>query len=103
MFALLRDVIARLGGDASSYAFEPALVELEDALVPALIVEELPDGQCVVMVPSVPTPISGALYILPASRVHPVNVPLAHLMKVYSKFDEGAGGLLAALRPRPAA
>lgn len=97
-YKLLRGVISRLGGDETSTAFEPALVELEEALVPALIVEELPDGQFVVLVPSVPTPVSGALYVLPAARVHRIGVPLTQLMKVYSKFGEGAGDLVAAMR-----
>ena len=76
------------------------MVELEDALVPALIVEELPDGQCVVLVPSVPSPISGALYVLPAARVHRIAVPLTQIMKVYSKWGEGAGELVAAMKTR---
>jgi len=97
-YKLLRSVITRLGGDETSEAFAPALVELEDALVPALIVEELLDGQFVVLVPSVPTPVSGALYILPAARVHRIDVPLTHVMKVYTKWGEGAGELLAAMR-----
>jgi uncharacterized membrane protein len=97
-YKLLRNVIARLTGDETSEALEPAMVELEDALVPALIVEELPDGQCVVLVPSVPTPVSGALYVLPAARVHRIGVPLTQLMKVYSKWGEGAGELVTAMR-----
>jgi len=96
-YKLLRSVITRLSGDDAAAAFAPAMVELEDALVPALIVEELPDGQCVVLVPSVPTPVSGALYILPPARVHRIDVPLTHLMKVYTKWGEGAGGLVAAM------
>ncbi|MEQ1800863.1 MAG: hypothetical protein ABL989_03005 [Gammaproteobacteria bacterium] len=97
-YKLLRGLVTRLGGDETSEAFAPALVELEDALVPALIVEELPDGQFVVLVPSVPTPVSGALYILPAARVHRIDVPLTHVMKVYTKWGEGAGELVAAMR-----
>lgn len=99
-YKLLRGVISRLSGDETSTAFEPALVELEEALVPALIVEELPDGQFVVLVPSVPTPVSGALYVLPAARVHRIGVPLTQLMKVYSRFGEGAGELVAAMQAR---
>ena len=99
-YKLLRNVTARLSGDENSKTFEPAMVELEDALVPALIVEELPDGQCVVLVPSVPSPISGALYVLPAARVHRIAVPLTQIMKVYSKWGEGAGELVAAMKTR---
>jgi len=97
-YNVLRSLVTRLSGDESSTAFEPALVEIEEALVPAVIVEELSDGQFVVLVPTVPTPFSGALYILPAARVHPVNVPLKQFLMVYSKWGEGAGALVAAMR-----
>jgi uncharacterized membrane protein len=97
-YKLLRGLMTRLSGDEGAEGFMPALVELEDALVPALIVEELPDGQFVVLVPSVPTPVAGALYILPAARVHAVSVPLTQLFKVYSKWGEGAGELVAAMK-----
>ncbi|MDH5255442.1 MAG: hypothetical protein OEW72_05945 [Gammaproteobacteria bacterium] len=96
-YKLLRGFLGRLSGDESAEGFIPALVELEDALVPALIVEELPDGQCMVLVPSVPTPVAGALYILPADRVHRIKVPLTQMFKVYSKWGEGAGELVAAM------
>ena len=62
-------------GRADDPAFAPALVEIEEALVPALIVEEMDDGSYTVLVPSVPTPMAGAIYILPRERVHPVNAP----------------------------
>lgn len=97
-YKLLRGLLGRLSGDETAEGFIPALVEIEDALVPALIVEELPDGQCVVLVPSVPTPVAGALYILPASRVHRISVPLTQVFKVYSKWGEGAGALVAAMQ-----
>ena len=96
-YTMVRGLISRLRGDEGG-AFAPALVELEDALVPAMIVEELPDGRCVVLVPSVPTPVAGALYVLPAARVHRVNLPLHHLFQVYSKWGEGTGVLVAAMQ-----
>jgi uncharacterized membrane protein len=103
-YKMLRNMVARIGSDEDTGTLVPALVEIEDALVPALIVEELTDGQFVVLVPSVPTPIAGALYILPAARVHRVNVPLRRLMQVYTKWGEGAGELVAAMQTsRPAA
>ena len=60
---------------AHSCSPAPALAEIEEALVPALIVEELENGSFTVLVPSVPTPMAGAVYILPPERVHPVDVP----------------------------
>jgi hypothetical protein len=52
-------------GQADEPSFAPALAEIEEALVPALIVEKLEDGSYTVLVPSVPTPMAGAIYILP--------------------------------------
>jgi uncharacterized membrane protein len=69
----------------------PALAEIEEALVPALIVEKPKDGSYTVLVPSVPTPIAGAIYILPPERVHPVDVPFTVALKVFSKWGAGAG------------
>ena len=46
-YALVRGLAERLGGDAAEGSFQPALVELEDALSPGFIIEELEDGRCV--------------------------------------------------------
>jgi uncharacterized membrane protein len=103
-YRMLRNAVSGIGSDDATGALAPALVEIEEALVPALIVEELPDGQFVVLVPSVPTPIAGALYILPPARVHRVNVPLRRLLQVYARWGEGTGELVAAMQSaRPAA
>ena len=73
-YTLLRGLAGRIAGQADEPTFTPALVEIEEALVPALIIEELEDGSYTVLVPSVPTPMAGALYILPRERVHSVDV-----------------------------
>jgi uncharacterized membrane protein len=64
----------------------PALDEIEEALVPALIVEKLEEVPYTVLVPSVPTPMAGAIYILPPERVRPVDVPFTVALKVLSKW-----------------
>ena len=43
-YTLLRGLAARLTGKGEEPTFAPALVEIEEALVPALIIEELEDG-----------------------------------------------------------
>ena len=55
-YGLLRSLTQRLAGDGDERTWQPALVELEDALVPAFIIEELDDSRFTVFVPSVPTP-----------------------------------------------
>jgi uncharacterized membrane protein len=99
-YTLLRGLAARFTGQADGPTFAPALVEIEEALVPALIIEELENGSYTVLVPSVPTPMAGSIYILPPERVHRVDVPLTIALKVFSKWGTGAGEFVRAMQPR---
>ncbi len=100
-YTLLRGLAGRITGQGEGETFAAALVELEDALVPAFIVEEHPDGRYTVFVPSVPTPAAGTVYILDAHRVHLVDVPFTKAVSVISKWGAGSQDLLAAMqKPR---
>jgi uncharacterized membrane protein len=96
-FSLLRSMARQLAGDVTEQSFQPALVEIEDALVPAFIVEQHPDGQLTVFVSSSPTPMAGAIYILPPERVHPVDVPLHKAMVCISKWGTGTVAMRSAM------
>ncbi len=72
-YTLLRDLTARLAGRQKDETWAPCMVEIEEALVPAFVVEELADGYYTVFVPSVPTPAAGAVYVLPPQRVHLID------------------------------
>lgn len=102
-YTFLRGLTRRLTGQEEEHTLEPALVEIEDALVPALIVEELEDGSYTVLVPSAPTPMAGSLYILPRDRVHPVDIPLTKAIGVFSKWGTGAGEFVRAMRQQQSA
>jgi hypothetical protein len=97
-YTLLRGLAGRVTGQSEESTFAPALVEIEEALVPALIVEELVDGSYTVLMPSVPTPMAGALYILPRERVHPVGVPFTVALKVFSKWGTVASELVRRIK-----
>lgn len=98
-YALIRGLAGRLVGKEDEQTFAVVLAEIEDALVPAFLVEDCDDGQCVIFVPSVPTPAAGAIYIIAKSRVHAVDVPFNQAVAVISKWGSGASGLLAAVKP----
>ena len=100
-YTFLRGLAKRLAGQSEEQTLQPALVELEDALVPAFIVEELPDGSFTVLVPSAPTPMAGSVYILPRDRVHPVDIPFTQALGVFTKWGTGAGEFVLAMRDRP--
>jgi len=102
-YTMIRGLTQRIAGDTSENVWRTALVEIEDALVPAFIIEEYDDGRYTVFVPSVPTPFAGAVYILNAARVHPIDVPFAQALQTISKWGSGSKALVAAMKePNPA-
>jgi len=102
-YALFRSMTKRLAGKTDENVWTPALVEIEDALVPGFIIEEHDDGRLTVFVPSVPTPLAGAVYVLDRSRVHVVDVPFTQALKTFSHWGAGSKELVAAMKRPPAA
>ena len=100
-YALFRSLTQRLAGEDGENAWKPSLIEIEDALVPGFIIEELDDGRFTVFVPSVPTPLAGAVYILSRDRVHPLDVPFTHAIKSISRWGSGSKELVAAMTKAP--
>jgi uncharacterized membrane protein len=97
-YALFRSLTQQLAGQGTSEAWKPALVEIEEALVPGFIIEEHDDGKFTVFVPSVPTPLAGAVYVLTPDRVHPLEVPFTQAIKSVSRWGSGCKELVTAMR-----
>jgi uncharacterized membrane protein len=94
----IRSLSRRMAGQGDENEWKPAFVEIEDALVPAFIVEVHTDGRLTVFVPSIPTPFAGAVYILERARVHPVDVPFAHAVRCISRWGSGSKDLMAKMQ-----
>jgi uncharacterized membrane protein len=99
-YALVRSLTQRLTGKGEENVWKPALAEIEDALVPAFIIEELDDGRFTVFVPSVPTPFAGAVYVLARERVHPLDIPFTQAVQSVSRWGSGSKDLVAAMKPK---
>jgi len=95
-YTLLRGLTGRVMGEADDPAFAPCLAEIEEALVPALIVEELENvplrcwclrcrRQWLERYTSYP------------ERVHPVDVPFTAALRVFTKWGAGSGEFVRAL------
>jgi uncharacterized membrane protein len=95
-YALIRSLTQQLVGESRENVWKPALAEIEDALVPAFIIEEFEDGRYTVFVPSIPTPFAGAVYVLERKRVRPLDVSFTKALKVISRWGSGAKDLVAA-------
>jgi uncharacterized membrane protein len=96
-YTVMRSLTQQLAGDSRDNTWKPALAEIEEALVPAFIIEEFEDGRYTVFVPSVPTPLAGAVYILASNRVHPLDVPFTQALQVVTRWGSGAKDLQLAM------
>ena len=96
-YALIRSLTQQLAGSSQEKVWKPAFVEIEEALVPAFIIEEFEDGRYTVFVPSIPTPLAGAVYILDRKRVHPLDVPFTAALRTISKWGSGSMELVATM------
>jgi uncharacterized membrane protein len=96
-YGLFRSLTQRLAGEGRENVWKPALVEIEEALVPAFIIEEVGDDRFTVFVPSVPTPLAGAVYILSRERVHPLDVSFTQAITSISRWGAGSKDLVAAM------
>lgn len=97
-YGLIRGLAGRLVGKEDEQTFTVVMVEIEEALVPAFLVEDCDDDHCAVFVPSVPTPAAGALYIIAKTRVHRVDVPFTHALRVISQWGTGSAEMLAGMK-----
>jgi uncharacterized membrane protein len=100
-YALLRSLTQQVARKGEERVWKPALAEIEDALVPAFIIEEFEDRRFTVFVPSVPTPLAGAVYVLSRDRVHPLDIPFTEAIKPITRWGSGARELVAAMESRP--
>ena len=95
-YTTLRGFAAQLTDQNLSASFQPALVEIEEALVPGFIVEQHSGNRSTVFIPSVPTPKAEALYIVDNNRVHPLDVSAVSVMQCIAKWGGGSDNLVAA-------
>jgi uncharacterized membrane protein len=102
-YALVRSLTQQLAGTSEENVWKPAFAEIEDALVPAFIIEEFDDGRYTIFVPSAPTPLSGSVYILTPERVHPIDVPFTSAIKSLSRWGSGSKELVAAMKDQKVA
>lgn len=97
-YALVKAMTGRSVSGTTEQAASPALVDMEDGLVPALIIERHDDGFVTVFGPSPPVPTVGQAYIFASSKVHPVDVSLPKFIGCITKWGLGSQELRLAMR-----
>src|SRR5215471_16605278 len=102
-YQLFRSLTQQLAGSHEEHVWKPALAEIEEALVPAFVIEEFEDGRFTVFVPSAPAPLSGNIYVLTPERVHRVDILFTQAIKSLSRWGSGSKELVAAMKDQKAA
>lgn len=98
LYRLLSGFGENLLEKSGNQPIKAAFAEIENALVPAFVVEELEDGRYVVFVPRAPSPIQGTIYILTRERVHLVDVGVGRVARCVSHWGVGSKELVKAMR-----
>ena len=91
--ALLLVAAAALSGFTIRRGYGPH----DEGLMLAFIIEELPDGRYTLFVPSIPTPLAGAVYVVERIKVHPLDIPFTEALKTISRWGSGSKDLVAAM------
>lgn len=87
-YTFIRSMLGRSFGDQSA-EFRVAFIEFDDNTVLGYVVEEHGDGKFTVFLPSSPTPFSGNVMLMPAHRVHIIDVPFMQAFGSLAKWGTG--------------
>ena len=99
-YSLLKSATHSAAGMEQSHDVRAALARIEDAWVPAFVIEQhMASGLFTVFVPGAPAPTSGSIYFLSQDRVKVLNLPVSKVVSCIMKLGVDSGELLdAAMR-----
>lgn len=95
-YTQIRDLALQIAGDAQQKAWKPALVQFDDGLVQAFLVEECTEELVAIFVPAIPSLLTGDVFIMDRKRVHLLDVPFSTALKSISHWGAGSKELVAA-------
>jgi hypothetical protein len=96
-YAVIRNLTQQIAGQSRGTPGSRRYFQTDEGLVPAFIIERFDDGRYTIFVPSIPTPFAGAVFVIEASRVHPLDVPFTQALNTVSRWGSGARDLVAAM------
>ncbi len=95
-YTQLRDLALQVAGDTQQKAWKPALVQFDDGLVQAFLVEECDEHLVTVFVPAIPSILTGDVFIMDRKRVHMLDISFATAIKSISHWGAGSKDWIAA-------
>jgi uncharacterized membrane protein len=97
-YTQIRDLALQVAGDTQQKAWKPALVQFDDGLVQAFLVEECDEQLVTVFVPAIPSILTGDVFIMDRKRVHMLDIPFATAIKSISHWGAGSKDWIAAYK-----
>jgi len=93
-YGFIKGMTEGLAGREGSEALKPVLAKFDDASQVAFEIERNPDGRVVVYVPGAPDPWSGAVFVMTADRVEPLEASMHAAVKNIRTLGRGTSRLL---------
>jgi len=102
-YRMVKSLAAGLTQVEGVQGMRPALVSIEGGWQLGYQIEELKDGWVAVFLPQSPTPMSGNVMYLPATRVRLLEIPIPEAMMLVKRMGVGSATTLCAadLTPVP--
>lgn len=101
-YGLMKGVGANLLGAEGAEARRVVLARLESSWAIGFAMDTLDDGRVVVFVPGVPNAFSGALHIMDAGRVEPLDVSIRAAIDCLNRLGGNAAEVLRGKKPAAA-
>ncbi len=93
-YGFIKGMTESLAGQGGSESMKPVMARFDDASQLAFEIERNPDGQVVVYVPGAPDPWSGAVFVMTADRVEPLEASMPAAVKNIRTLGRGTTQLL---------
>jgi hypothetical protein len=87
-----------IGGTENVPSLTPVCVRLNDSLRPAFESERHSNGLVTVFLPGAPDTWNGAVALVPADRVEPIDVPFSEMLGICERLGRDSAHLLTSLR-----
>jgi uncharacterized membrane protein len=94
IYAFVKGMTESVAGIQNKEGLKPVLVEFDDRSQIGFEVERIEGGSVAVYVPGSPNPWSGAVLVMKAERVKPLDVPLTSALQSVTDFGQGTNSLL---------
>lgn len=100
-YRVVRSIADSYTSELSAHPLTPVLVEADPGFRYGFLVESCGNGLLAVFLPDAPHPLSGAVHLVPETRVRVLDVPVADIVQLLRHLGAGSARLAARLPGTP--